>query len=160
MDQHHIDVTIFAQLERLARADGDHLDVGLILPLKFRQDRIQQPGVGGRGCGREAQRLSRRRLGRHLLHRFRRLCLGRYACLRLGSWSCLCLWRFGCGAWLSRVTAGEYHQQQHTCHDPTPHDVILRMHSRQAFGYLYHNAPSPKTLHVELLVKALLDQLG
>ena len=43
MDQQHVGVTVFAQLQRLARAHGDHVHINARLTLKVGQDFIKQP---------------------------------------------------------------------------------------------------------------------
>ena len=62
MDQQHVGVAVLAQLERLARAHGDHLDRGAGLRLEVGQDVGQQTRVLGAGGGGQDQVLDRRSL--------------------------------------------------------------------------------------------------
>jgi len=64
MHQHHIDVAVLAQFERLAGADRNHVYLDAVLCLEGRQDRLEQPGVLRAGCGGQADVARQRRLHR------------------------------------------------------------------------------------------------
>jgi hypothetical protein len=57
MHQHHIDVAGLTELERLAGADGDHVDLAIVLLLEGGEQDLEQAGVLGRGGGRHLQTL-------------------------------------------------------------------------------------------------------
>jgi hypothetical protein len=54
MHQHHVDVAVLAQFERLAGADRDYMHLDAILLLEHRQDDLEQPGVLRAGGGGQA----------------------------------------------------------------------------------------------------------
>jgi hypothetical protein len=49
--EHHVRIAAAAQLERLAAADGDHLDPVSAAALELRQNRVEQPRISSAGGG-------------------------------------------------------------------------------------------------------------
>ena len=65
MHQHDIDVTVLTQLQGLAGTDRDDVHLTRALLLEFRQQKIQQAGIGRAGRGRQAYDILVGGEGRH-----------------------------------------------------------------------------------------------
>jgi len=59
--QHHVRVTVFAELERSPGAHRHHPDLAAVFRFEYRQDGFQQTRVLGAGRGREPDFLCRHR---------------------------------------------------------------------------------------------------